>query len=114
MKYRVETYKLFDKEFKRLGKKYRSLGQDYLRLIEELERNPLVGVDLGNNLRKIRMAITSKGKGKSHGARVISYTAIVNVEEGLITLLTIYDKGERDTLSDKEIVALYAAFKQME
>lgn len=52
------------------------------------------------------MAISDKGKGKSHGERIITYTAIITVEEGIITLLAIYDKAEQDTISDKEIARL--------
>ena len=61
---------------------------------------------LGGGLRKIRMAITSKGKGKSGGARVISFTVVVAVEESEINLLYIYDKAERSSISKKEIEEL--------
>ncbi len=97
----------FKKELKRLKKKYRTIGQDYLKLIDELENNPYIGTDLGKGVRKVRMAITDKGKGKSHGARVITYTdAIVSIEEGVVYLLTIYDKADQSTISDKEIAEL--------
>lgn len=114
MKYRVEVNRqTFDKEFKRLSKKYRSLKQDVAMLIEELYINPSIGADLGNGIRKVRLAIGSKGKGKSHGARVITYTtAIVGIdEEGLVTLLFIYDKGERDSISANEIADLLKALR---
>ncbi|MBM6720250.1 type II toxin-antitoxin system RelE/ParE family toxin, partial [Bacteroides gallinaceum] len=65
-----------------------------------------LGTDLGGGLRKIRMAITSKGKGKSGGARVISFTVVVAVEESEINLLYIYDKAERSSISKKEIEEL--------
>lgn len=85
----IQTLTTFDKELKRLAKKYHSIHNDYSKLIEELENNPLAGVDLG--------------KGKSHGAHIITYTdAIVSVEEGIVTLLLIYDKSERNNISDKE------------
>lgn len=109
MSYRVEIqHETFDKESKRLAKKFPSLKKDLTRLIDELESNPFIGADLGGGLRKVRMAITSKGKGKSHGARVITYTtAVVNVdEEGLVTLVYLYDKGERDSISAEEIASL--------
>jgi len=85
---------------KHLSKKYASLKGEYKTLVEELEKNPEKGIPLGNNLYKIRLAIASKGKGKSGGARVITY---LKTEQGNVYLLSIYDKGERDTLSDKEI-----------
>ena len=61
---------------------------------------------MGNGVRKVRMAISDKGKGKSHGARVITYTTIISVEEGIITLLAIYDKAEQNTITEKEISLL--------
>ena len=65
--------------------------------------NPLEGADLGFGVRKVRMIIKSKGKGKSGGARVITYN-VTEMEDTIdITLLTIYDKSERSTISDKEI-----------
>ena len=111
MAYRVKPTSLFKREFKRLSKRYRSLQNDVEELIDELEESPLLGVNLGNGVRKVRLAITSKYKGKSHGARVITYTeAIICAdEEGIVTLLTIYDKADRDTISPAEIATLLAS-----
>lgn len=67
------------------------MKQDFSNFLDELEKNPFQGSELGKGLRKIRMAITSKGKGKSGGARVITVTAIVSVDETNVTLLTVYD-----------------------
>ena len=67
MKYNFITYPTFDRELKRLAKKYLSLKQDILALIQEIERNPYAGTDLGNNIYKYRLSIASKGKGKSGG-----------------------------------------------
>ena len=97
----------FKREFKRLLKKHRSLTDDYEALKAELRSNPFQGADLGNGLRKVRMAIRSKGKGKSHGARVVTYVEAITAEyEGTITLLYIYDKAERSTITDSELTAL--------
>lgn len=71
MKYRIETSNSFDKEFKHLYKRYPSLLQDLKTLRDEILTNPQTGTDLGGGLHKIRMKITSKGRGKSGGARVI-------------------------------------------
>ena len=65
MNYNIETSESFDKEAKRLLKHYASFAGDYNKLLEELSQNPQLGTDLGGGLRKIRMKITSKGKGKS-------------------------------------------------
>ena len=106
MNYKIILDKPFEKEVKRLNKKYPSLKQDLSRLQRELLAKPDFGTDLGNGLRKIRMAIQSKGKGKSGGARVITYTIITKIEETEINLLYIYDKSERDSISAAEIKEL--------
>lgn len=106
MNYKIILDAPFKKEVKRLAKKYRSLKNDLEALQEELLTNPQTGVDLGGGLRKVRMAIGSKGRGKSHGARVITFTVVIAIEESEINLLTIYDKAERENISSKEIEAL--------
>ena len=108
MEYRIKTSKEFDREIKRLSKRYHSMADDYERLLNEIEGNPHLGTDLGGGLRKIRMAITSKGRGKSGGARVITFTVVVSVAEAEINLLYIYDKAERSSISKKEIAQLIA------
>ena len=70
-------------------------------LLESLKANPWQGVDLGNGIRKVRMTISSKGRGKSGGARVITMNVNVDVEKMIIALLYIYDKAEIDNISDK-------------
>jgi hypothetical protein len=65
-----------------------------------------MGDDLGGNARKVRMAITSKGKGKRGGARIITCNMLIDVINTKIYLLTIYDKGEQDSISPKQIKEL--------
>lgn len=98
----------FKRQFRRLAKKYRSLPDDLRVLKEELEKNPRLGDDLGNGKRKVRMAIASKGKGKSGGARVITYELHVSATGEVIdlVLLTIYDKSEMENISDAFIASL--------
>ncbi len=67
MNCKISAIPSFKKDLKRLGKRYRSLKDDYKKLLVSLHENPLQGVDLGGGLHKVRMAITSKGKGKSGG-----------------------------------------------
>lgn len=93
----------FAKELKQLGKRYHSIKQDYENLLNELKENPLSGTALGKNLRKVRMSIASKGKGKSGGARIITYTVLFAKVEAEIKLLTIYDKSDKESLTDKEL-----------
>ncbi|GHT77705.1 hypothetical protein AGMMS50262_19420 [Bacteroidia bacterium] len=100
MPYTIETTPHFDKEAKRLIKKYASLKQEIKNLSNQLKETPELGSPLGNNVFKIRLAIASKGTGKRGGARVITYVLVENTK---VFLLSIYDKGEKDTVSDKEI-----------
>lgn len=62
-----------------------------------------MGIHLGNNCYKIKMSITSKGKGKSGGARIITNLIIENTS---IYLIAIYDKSEQVTISNAEILEL--------
>ena len=106
MNCRIKLSLEFAKELKRLAKRYRSLKTDVKLLGESLQENTYQGADLGNGLRKVRMSVTSKGKGKSGGARVITFTAIIATDTTEILLLTIYDKSERDNITDSELKAL--------
>ena len=90
----------FKKEGKPLLKKYRSLADDIDRLIANLTENPFQGVHLGKDCYKIRLAILSKGRGKSSGGRVIT---CVKVLRETIFLLSIYDKSARENLPDHEL-----------
>lgn len=101
----VEPAASFKRAFKRLCKRYPSLLIDARQLVKSLREDPLQGIDLGGGLRKVRMAITSKNKGKSGGARVITYAVLLE-REGILTLLTIYDKSERETIGQQELDAL--------
>jgi len=96
----------FKRQFKRLMKKYPSLLEDLKTFKQDLEINPQQGVALGAHLYKVRMAIAAKGKGKSGGARVITYRLLATQEHIEITLLTIYDKNEIDNLSDDYLRSL--------
>ena len=104
MSYEIVTTKDFMRVFKRLAKKYRSMGNDYKVLIGELLANPTSPGDyLGGGVHKVRMAIASKKTGKRGGARVITCNVLVDVRSTEIYLLTIYDKSEQDTISQKDI-----------
>jgi len=103
MSYNVYTIPPFDKQLKRLAKKYHSLKNEYAKLIYDLENNPVKGKALANNCYKIRLAIASKGKGKSSGARVITHFV---VSEGAVYLLSIYDKSDKNSISDNELLEL--------
>ena len=106
MKYRIEVLKTFKREFKRLYKRYPSLRTDIEILREQILEDPNLGTDLGGGLRKIRLRISSKGRGKSGGARVITFTVVLSVDESEIDLVYIYDKAERESVSDSELMEL--------
>ena len=108
MNYEIVRTDDFDREVKRLSKKYRSFLDDLENFQKELLENPTMGDNLGNNVRKVRMAITSKGKGKSGGARVITCNVLVNFENAEIYLLAIYDKSEQQSISKEEVARLRA------
>ena len=102
----------FEKQFDRLRKKHHSLTQDLKKLKESLQVNPHQGADLGNGLRKVRMAIRSQGKGKSGGARIITYVDAITTElDGTLTFLYIYDKSERSSITDSELKLLLEAME---
>ena len=103
MNYKVELTANFKKEAKKLIKKYASLSAELEQLGNELAQNPTMGTPLGNNTYKIRIAIASKGKGKSGGARIISFFQII---EQTVYLVSIYSKGNMDNINDKEIQRL--------
>lgn len=93
----------FKKEAKRLIKKFPSLLQELSTLNDLLVSQPESGTSIGNNTFKIRIAIKSKGKGKSGGARVITYVVTANKE---VYLLTIYDKSEMENIDDKTLKSI--------
>lgn len=99
----------FNKKAKKLASKYPSFKDDLAKLMKSLAENPEQGVLLTDNFRKIRMAISSKGKGKSGGARVITANCIVAKNEGLITLVLVYDKNELENVSITEIREAYGS-----
>jgi mRNA-degrading endonuclease RelE of RelBE toxin-antitoxin system len=105
MNYKVIPVDKFKKEAKRLIKKYPSLKIELTELAEALSVEPTQGTSLGNDTYKIRVSIKSKGKGKSGGARVITYVITPQKE---IYLLTIYDKAEFDSIDDKTLRRIIA------
>lgn len=118
MKVEVKVTESFKKAAKPLIKKYKSFLDDLSELEAKLLVNPETGTALGNNAYKIRLRIKSKGKGKSGGARVISYVereliSIVTVgdEKVIVNLLTVYDKAEKESITDAELKELIASLQ---
>lgn len=105
MAYRVKSIGVFERQAKKLTKKYPSLKSELIGLVQELKVNPVMGTAIGKSCFKIRLAIKSKGKGKAGGARIIT-NFVVTVDT--VYLLSIFDKSDKDTLSDKELDELLA------
>ncbi len=93
----------FEKKLKQLSKKYTSLASDLAPIIDELMLNPTFGTPIGKDCYKIRVAIASKNRGKSGGARMITYVRIL---KQTVFLLDIYDKSDQANISDKELELL--------
>jgi mRNA-degrading endonuclease RelE of RelBE toxin-antitoxin system len=108
MKFEVIAIHDFEKNLKRLVKKFPSLKEEYFELVESLENQPIQGDKVFSNCYKVRLSIASKGKGKSGGARVITYIKIV---KRTVYLLTIFDKSEKENVEDWEINALLKQIK---
>jgi mRNA-degrading endonuclease RelE of RelBE toxin-antitoxin system len=93
----------FNKEVKRLIKKFPSLKNEIEGLRDQLFLNPQFGIPLGQDFYKIRLAIRSKGKGKSGSARVITFVKVV---DETVYLVTIYDKSEQTDMDISELIGL--------
>jgi len=103
MSFRVKTTANFEKQAKRLIKKYISLAKELRELGESLRMNPEQGSYIGEGCYKVRLSIASKQKGKSGGARVITYVVL---KHEVLYLLSIYDKSEKENLTQKELLEL--------
>ena len=103
MSYNIIITPNFERDAKPLFKKYKSLKNDLAALFESLGNEPLQGKPIGKDCYKIRLAISSKGKGKSGGARIITHLVF---KDEIVYLLTIYDKSAIENLTDKEILEL--------
>lgn len=90
----------FLKDIKTLSKKYPSLIRDIDKVVSILKKNPVTGQPLGKDCFKIRVAVNSKGRGKSGGARLITCVKIV---KSTVYLLAIFDKADLDNISDLDL-----------
>lgn len=109
MSNKIVVRQTFQKQAKRLAKRYKSFPNDLQKLVNQLKENATLGTLLGGNVYKIRLAISSKNKGKSGGARVISY--VYQISE-TVYLLTIYDKADTENITDDELKYLIAEVEE--
>lgn len=100
MNFEIKTTPVFEKQLKKIAKKHASIKQALVYLQETLRENPKTGIPLGKECFKIRLAIPSKNRGKSGGARVITHVRVVGEQ---VFLLSIYDKSERESVADAMI-----------
>ena len=118
MKYKFHVLQNFNKEAKPLLKKYKSLKKDLIKLKEEIEANPLLGTSLGGGFKKIRLNITTKNKGKSGGARVITHEVVFNIdtddETKSVIFVSIYDKSEIESKKTSDFKEIVEEFRNME
>lgn len=100
MSFEIIPTETFERKLKKLAKKHKSLKNDLANLVLELSENPMLGTSLGKECYKIRLRIESKGKGKSGGARLITFVRIV---KEIVFLIDIYDKAEQTTISNEKL-----------
>lgn len=100
MKFNIIVTDTFKKDYKRLSYKYPSLKSDIIKIVESLENKPNQGTPLGKDCFKIRLAIQSKGKGKSGGGRLITCVKII---QETVFLLCLFDKSSKESIFDKEL-----------
>lgn len=109
MNFEVIATQPFERKLRKLAKRHKSLVADLTNLIEHLSTNPTLGTALGNDCYKIRLAILSKGRGKSGGARLNTFVRIV---KNTVYLLDMYDKSDQASISDKELRILMATLTE--
>ncbi len=101
MAFKVVLTAAFKKDLKQIAKKHRQILSDITSLIAELSETPQIGADLGKNVYKIRLKITGTAKGKSGGARMITYVKIISQT---VVLADIYLKNEYDTVDAEAVI----------
>ena len=99
MNYKIETIPRFEKDVKRLKKKFPKIKSDLIELIQNLSQNPKLGTNLGENIFKIRIPNSSIPIGKSGGFRVITYYK----KDNILYLVTMYSKTEQDTILTEKL-----------
>jgi mRNA-degrading endonuclease RelE of RelBE toxin-antitoxin system len=103
MPYNILTIPEFDKNIKKLSKRYKLIKNDLFSLIELLRKNPHEGIRLFGSCYKIRLGNSSVPTGKSKGFRVITYCID---EENNLYLLSIYSKSDQENLKEEDIIEL--------
>ena len=103
MNLNIKTLESFNKDVKKLFKKYKQLPNDLKLLRDELSLNPKSGIELGNGCYKIRLANSSIPTGKSGGFRIVYY--YLDSQNNLY-LMSIYSKSDLQNLNDDKILQI--------
>ncbi len=109
MSNKIIVRQTFQKQAKRLAKRYKSFPNDLQKLVNQLKENTTLGISLGGNIYKIRLSIASKNKSKSGGARVVSYAYQITQT---VYLLTIYDKADTENITNEKLKYLIAEVEE--
>ncbi len=99
MSYKIKTIPQFEKDVKRLKKRFPKIKNDLTTLVNELYENPTIGTCLGDNIYKIRVANSSVPTGKSGGFRVITYY----VEDEVLYLVNMYSKSSKENILKEKL-----------
>jgi len=97
-----KTTELFDKQAKKLGKKYKNLKGDLNSFVCNFDSIHQQSIIIQKNLYKVRVANSNKNKGKSAGYRIYYY---VKLEETTY-LLTIYDKSSVEMIDEALLIEI--------
>ena len=106
MNFEIKISDEFEVAAKQLSKRYRSFVDDYSDFLDDIRKNPYQGVEFMPGIRKVRLAIASKGKGKSGGARIITFTYTISEKDGVVYLLLVYDKSDASTVKKKAVMKM--------
>jgi len=99
MNFKIETIPRFEKDVKKLKKKFPKIKNDLVDFIDKLSSNPKLGIDLGENIFKVRVPNSSIPTGKSGGFRIITYYK----KDTILYLVTIYSKTKQDTILTEKL-----------
>jgi mRNA-degrading endonuclease RelE of RelBE toxin-antitoxin system len=99
MNFKIETIPRFEKDVKKLKKKFPKIKNDLVDFIDKLSSNPKLGIDLGENIFKVRVPNSSIPTGKSGGFRIITYYK----KDTILYLVTIYSKTEQDNILTEKL-----------
>ena len=91
-----ETVSRFDKEVKKLSKKYNLIKEDLNTFVLDFEMIHQEATGIKNNLYKVRLSNSNKNKGKRAGYRIYYYLKVNDT----VYLLTIYDKSQIESINE--------------